>query len=167
MILHEQWGMPPIEDNHETRDVAVIVEANIHHSDSVPPPHHADCPQVVRGFDRYHRAEGWACIGYSRVICSHGYVYQGRPLHIVPAAAAGHNAPIAAYCLIADGNNPATTQQLAALHHIVQLDEKRVGHKLKWTTHREVEPPGYTECPGDGIEAQVEKYRKSLQTKGN
>ena len=169
MILHGEWGMPPIGDNHSLRDVSTIKEANVHHSDTEPPHLHGSlrpddsegCAAQVRMIDRYHRSEGWACIGYNRVICSHGYVYQGRPLHIVPAAAANYNGPIDAICLLAKGNNPATPEQLATLWYIIHKDEQRIGHTLRITTHREVEPTGYTECPGNGIEAQVVKHRRS------
>lgn len=161
IISSRKWGMPKLAANHSTRKLSTITEANIHHSDSPRPVEHAhNCAQQVLGFDRFHREKGWAAIGYNRVICPHGYVYQGRPRHVIPAAAEGHNSQIIAYCLIGNGNEPATDAQWKALLQVIEHDEKRIGHELQWTTHREVEPSGYTECPGDGIEKQVRQHRK-------
>ena len=169
IVERHEWEMPPIGSNHDMRSFREIFEANVHHSDTLAPMQHAQCADVVRAFDTAHRKRGWACIGYNRVICTHGYIYQGRPLLMTPAAAEGHNTPIIAYCFISNGNDEATPEQWAAFLDIKAHDEKRMNkHRprhqqrtLKVTTHREVEPPGYTECPGDGIETQVQQYRRS------
>lgn len=168
IVERHQWAMPAIGANHTLRTWNDVVEANVHHSDTVPPADHQHCGGIVLSFDTFHRKRGWACIGYHRVICSHGVVFQGRPLLMVPAAAEGHNTPIIAYCFIANGNDETTDAQWAALLDIIAHDEQRMNkhrapdrhRKLKMTTHREVEPPGYTQCPGDGIEAQVQQYRR-------
>ena len=155
------WGQPPVDPQSVAyRQLDVVNEADVHYSASPRPPGHPDCAAAVRGFDHYHRStQGWACLGYSRVICPHGTVFLGRPLNVVPAAAKDHNTPIVAYCLIADEGEAATPAQWRALLAMARRDALRVGNPLKWTTHREVWP--YTECPGDKIQAQVEAERET------
>lgn len=49
-------------------------------------------PQAVRDeIDGWHRARGWAGIGYHALILPSGYVKQGRPWDRVGAHVAGHN----------------------------------------------------------------------------
>lgn len=157
-----RWGMEPLDaDKVAHRELAIVVEANVHHSAGAPPTEHRRCAATVRAIDDYHREHnGWAGGGYHRVICAHGVVFLMRPLDVVPAAAENHNTPVAAYCLLADDDDKATRAQLEALEAMRERDERAIGHALRWTTHREVEPPGYTECPGDGIEGQVVKLRR-------
>lgn len=161
-VSRDEWGMPPIGPNHTTRDLDTITEFNVHHSASQPPRNHTGCDDSVRAFDGLHRHNGWACIGYTGVICTHGYVFAGRPFTVVPAAAENHNSHIIAYCLIGFGDEDPSTEQLRALLETYRHATDRLGRHLKITTHREVEPPGYTECPGDGIEHAVNKWRKSV-----
>jgi hypothetical protein len=165
LVNRDEWGMPPIGDNHTTRPLHDVTEFNVHYSDSHPPSHHRDCASVVRAFDSLHRSKGWACIGYTGVVCSHGYVFAGRPITVVPAAAEDHNAHIVAYCLINDGDAPTREQWLALKAMRGRIGE-RVGRHLKITTHREVEPPGYTSCPGEGVQRRVNRWRKNLSKDG-
>lgn len=161
IVSPADWGMEPIDfDEVATRDLDVVVEANVHHSASEPPSLHLLCDEAVRGFDAYHRnRNGWAALGYNRVICSHGTVYRGRPLYVVPAAAQDHNTPIVAYCLIAN-DGKATKAQWQALIAMIRHDATRLGHPLRITTHKEVWP--YTACPGAAIQTQVNAYRNGV-----
>jgi hypothetical protein len=162
VVTPADWGQPRLDPAKvDRRGLDVITEANVHHSDSTPPADHADCPAAVRGFDTYHRSEGWAGLGYSRVVCPHGVVFLGRPLTVVPAAAMDHNTPIVAYCLIAK-QGAATPPQWQSLLAMAARDAARIGNPLKWTTHREVWP--HTDCPGDRIQHQVDAERWNYST---
>lgn len=158
MVKPAEWGMAPITQPVAARQLDDVDEANVHHSDSEPSIEHRKCAGQVRGFDTFHRAgRGWSCIGYHRVICPHGFVYLGRSLLVVPAAAYGHNTPIVAYCLIAKRGS-ATPAQWAALLAMAARDARTAGRALTLTTHREVTP---TDCPGDRIQQQVDEYRQA------
>lgn len=82
--------------------------------------------------DRWHRAQGWAGIGYHFVICIDGTVEPGRSIDKAGAHCSGHNANSLGICYIgglaSDGKTPKDTrtpaQRLAlrnlitTLHHI-------------------------------------------------
>lgn len=154
----DAWGMPaPDQDKLAHRALSVVVEGNVHHDALPRPDRHADCPSRVGAIDHYHRLEGWACIGYSWVICPHGTAYRGRQLDEIPAAAQNHNTPIAAICLMADLER-ATDAQWRTLLWLLGHTAERVGHALHLTTHREVFA---TSCPGNPIQRQVTAYRRA------
>lgn len=50
--------------------------------------------------DRWHKANGWKCIGYNYVIDLDGKVEDGRPLYMVGAHTIGHNANSIGICYI-------------------------------------------------------------------
>ena len=64
--------------------------------------------------DRWHRAQGWACIGYHYVIRIDGTVEPGRPIDKVGAHCSGHNANSIGICYIgglaSDGKTPKDTR---------------------------------------------------------
>lgn len=115
-------------------------------------------PEII---DRWHRARGFAGIGYHFVIDRKGAVHRGRPLHIV-GAHAPPNTGRAGICTIGglrrqtganvgvDTRTPAQTAALTAL-----IAELRAGvHNSSLVTvdpdaavlgHRDV---GRTQCPG-------------------
>lgn len=156
LVDPDTWGREtPGAFDH--RPLSVIVEANVHHSAEPRPSSHRGCPAQVRGFDHFHRTvRGWSSLAYSWVICPHGTAYEGRSLDVVPAAALGHNTPIAAYCLMAE-DEKATDAQWATLLWLIAHDARRIGHALRLTTHREVVA---TTCPGNPIQRQVTAYRR-------
>lgn len=78
--------------------------------------------------DRWHRAQGWAGIGYHFVVRLDGTVEQGRALDRVGAHCSGHNADSIGVCYIggcaADGKTPKDTRteaQKLALRNIVTV----------------------------------------------
>lgn len=77
--------------------------------------------------DRWHRAQGWDCIGYHYVVKIDGTVQEGRPLERMGAHCKGHNANSIGVCYIggltADGKEPKdtrTTAQKAALISLIR-----------------------------------------------
>ena len=64
--------------------------------------------------DRWHRAQGWACIGYHFVIRLDGTVEPGRPIDKAGAHCTGHNANSLGICYIGglapDGKTPKDTR---------------------------------------------------------
>jgi N-acetylmuramoyl-L-alanine amidase len=64
--------------------------------------------------DRWHRARGWAGIGYHQVVLLDGTVEPGRPEHSIGAHVAGHNHDSLAVCYVGgvadDGRTPKDTR---------------------------------------------------------
>ena len=54
----------------------------------------------AKDIDRWHKAQGWKCIGYHYVIDLDGTVEPGRPLNEVGAHTTGHNSYSIGICYI-------------------------------------------------------------------
>lgn len=69
---------------------------------------------TVSDIDRWHRARGWAGIGYHYVIYPNGAIHPGRPEHKAGAHCAGHNASSIGIVYVGgletDGVTPADTR---------------------------------------------------------
>jgi len=142
-----------------SRPAAGVRRAVVHHDAVTPPTEHARCAAQVRRHDAYHRnGNGWACIGYHRLVCAHGTVYEGRPLLAVGAHSQPANVDGVGYCLFGAGDDEATPAQLSALAAAIAEDSRTLGRQLVVTHHRAVEP-GTTSCPGDGIAEQLDDVR--------
>ena len=80
----------------------------------------------VRDIRAWHKAQGWADVGYHYVVRLDGTVQEGRPIDQAGAHCKGHNAASIGICYIgglaADGRTPKdtrTTAQRAALRALV------------------------------------------------
>ena len=84
--------------------------------------------------DRWHRAQGWACIGYHFVIRIDGTVEPGRPIDKAGAHCSGHNAYSLGICYIgglaSDGKTPKDTRTPA----------QRLSLRILITTLRHIYP---------------------------
>lgn len=88
--------------------------------------------------DRWHRAQGWDCIGYHYVVKLDGTVQEGRPIERMGAHCKGHNANSIGICYIggltADGKTPKDTrtaaQKAALLSLIRRLKSNYPGAKV-------------------------------------
>lgn len=91
---------------------------------------------------RWHRAQGWADIGYHYVIRRSGKVEKGRAVDSVGAGVQGHNADSLHICLVGGLNNDSykpednyTPQQWDALKKLLTAmvkkypDAKVLGHR--------------------------------------
>lgn len=81
---------------------------------------------TVADIRRWHRARGFADIGYHYVIALDGAVHAGRPLSVAGAHCLGHNAHSIGVCYVGgldDEGHPADTrteQQQRALRELVR-----------------------------------------------
>lgn len=110
--------------------------AVIHHTAS------ADvAPETIHD---WHRARGWAGIGYHFVITADGTVHRGRPYWARGAHCEGAN-EATGIALVGDFTSaPPTSQQVIALRALLaHLAAKEAD--LKWYRHGDLNP---TRCPG-------------------
>lgn len=77
---------------------------------------------TVNDIDRWHRRQGYRCIGYHYVIYLDGSIHQGRPVKVVGAHCYGRNKHSIGICYVGgvakDGHTPKDTrtpEQKAAL----------------------------------------------------
>ncbi|MGH2343470.1 peptidoglycan recognition protein family protein [Segnochrobactraceae bacterium EtOH-i3] len=93
-----------------TRPARTVSRVFLHCSASDRPEH--DDVAVMR---QWHRANGWADVGYHFFIRKDGTIQPGRSLELVPAAQAGHNTGTIAICLHGLDRDRFTTAQFASL----------------------------------------------------
>ncbi len=106
----------------------------------------------VREITKWHRAQGWATIGYHYVIRRSGKVETGRPVDAIGAHVQGRNHDSVGICLVGGLNNATfkpennyTPQQWEALKKLLTTLLKRYP-KAKVLGHRDF--PGVQKaCP--------------------
>lgn len=120
--------------------------------------HHERCDDRVRSIQNAHMdGNGWNDIGYSAVVCSHGYVYVGRGPHVLPAAnGPGLNSGHYAVCGLvgSSGLVKPTDEMLGGIRDAIEWlrREGDAGNEIKG--HRD----GYsTDCPGDALYGWVRR----------
>jgi hypothetical protein len=158
LITRKAWGARPakvpVPHLGSTRGVKV------HFTGSLVPQSvvkdHDVCSDLVKAIQRFHMVDnGWNDIGYTALVCFHGYVFEGRGLHHLPAAnGAGLNAAHYAVCGLV-GNKGVITPSNEMLNGIRDAIEwlrskGDAGNEIKG--HRD----GYsTDCPGPTLYAWV------------
>lgn len=110
---------------------------------------HSLCDDMVRQIQKSHMdGNGWNDIGYSALVCPHGYVFEGRGLHRLPAAnGEGLNSGHYAVCgLVGDsGLRVPTDQMYNGIRDAIEWLRSKgdAGNEIK--RHKD----GYaTSCPG-------------------
>ena len=110
-----------------------------------------NCPTPIEVIDAWHRARGFARIGYHYYITRDGVVHAGRPLHIVGAHATGYNAFSIGICYeggLDIRGRPCDTRTLEQKDTIQKLlmRLKEDYPEVKVVGHRDL--PGVTkDCP--------------------
>lgn len=99
--------------------------------------------ELVAEIDRWHRARGFAGVGYHFLIDKAGVLFDGRGLERVPAAQAGHNKGTIAICV--HGLEDFTPASLATLRSLCWAINAAYGGTVTFHGHREVNP--HKTCP--------------------
>ncbi|KAM4887978.1 N-acetylmuramoyl-L-alanine amidase [Thomomys bottae] len=143
----------------------------VHHTfePSKPCTSFAPCAANMRSMQRFHQDQrSWADLGYSFVVGSDGYVYEGRGWHWVGAHTLGHNNLGFGVAFI--GNYTATLPAEAALR-VVRDGLPRCAARAgllhpdyKLLGHRQVRRG--TDCPGDALFRLLGTWPHFLQTEG-
>lgn len=157
LIRRKDWGArsprDPLQHLAGTRGVKV------HYTGATETQRtHGQCAARVRSIQNDHMGgNGWDDIGYSFLVCQHGYVFEGRGLHHLPAAnGPGLNSGHYAVCGLV-GNKGVTAPSGSMLSGIVDAirycrSSGNAGAEIRG--HRD----GYsTDCPGTALYAWVRK----------
>lgn len=161
LITRKSWGARspkvPLEHLASTQGVKVHYTGD-HVDPAVAVKHgtHIMCIKLVRAIQADHMdVNGWNDIGYTALVCHHGYVFEGRGLHHLPAAnGAGLNSGHYAVCGLV-GNSGLVDPSDAMLKGIRDAiewlrNQGDAGNEIKG--HRD----GYsTDCPGPKLYAWV------------
>ncbi|XP_057565382.1 N-acetylmuramoyl-L-alanine amidase [Hippopotamus amphibius kiboko] len=149
-----RWGAAPFEGTPTPLQLPLGF-LYVHHT-YVPAPPCTDferCAANMRSMQRYHQhTRGWSDIGYSFVVGSDGYMYEGRGWHWVGAHTLGHNSRGFGVAFI--GNYTAelpVEPALRAVRDQLPRCAVRAGvlrPDFAFLGHRQLVR---TECPGDAL----------------
>lgn len=123
---------------------------------------HADCAARVRGIQRFHMESdqlapgGGADVGYSWLVCKHGYVFAGRGLKRRQAATGPANGFSVAVCFLGDdsaGRDDVTPAGRRALRELVAFLQRNAPNLEGVRGHRDFMS---TSCPGDELYRYVQ-----------
>jgi hypothetical protein len=120
---------------------------------------HLSCAAYVRQLQAQHMdGNGWSDIGYSFVVCTHGYVYEGRGLFRRNSANGSTSLNEQDYAVLlmvgSSGLTKPTTAQLAGARDAIDYCRAKGGAGSWLGGHRD----GYaTACPGDAVYAWVKQ----------
>lgn len=158
LVSRKDWGAraPKATPSRLGSTRGVKVHYMGEHVDPALLDHHERCDDLVRRIQNSHMdGNGWNDLGYTALVCSHGYVYRGRGPNVLPAAnGEGLNSGHYAVCaLLGDtGLTKPTDAMLHGLRDAIEWlrAEGDAGNEIKG--HRD----GYaTSCPGAPLYAWV------------
>lgn len=161
------WGAKPFKGT-PTLLTLPLEFLYIHHTyePSQPCRTFPACAAAMRSMQRFHQEDrGWSDIGYSFVVGSDGYLYEGRGWFWLGAHTRGHNTK--GYGVSFIGNYTATLPEKFALELVQDNFLKCAvrGAKLVSTFsiqgHRQVVA---TSCPGDVLFAEIKTWNGFKKT---
>ncbi|KAK0147952.1 N-acetylmuramoyl-L-alanine amidase [Merluccius polli] len=172
-FTHKYWDCPPIIPRcqwgaEEYRSTPVPLSLPlpylyIHHTYQPYSPclSFPVCSRDMRAMQRFHQDErGWNDIGYSFVVGSDGYVYEGRGWHHRGTHTRGRNS--IGYGVAIIGNYTSTLPSRYSMdllrHRLVQcaVDGGRLAVNYTLLGHRQV--VNYTSCPGDAFFSEISSW---------
>lgn len=130
--------------------------------------HHAETPNDdkvapdarVRAIQAFHQdTRGWCDVGYHYLISRDGKIFEGTPVAKVASHTAKQNSRNIGICYLGSYDTlKINDAQIKAGASILKAIAKEHTIKLSRDTvkgHRERMAPGYTQCPGDELVAQL------------
>jgi hypothetical protein len=133
--------------------------------------HHTAGPasQTVQDIDDEHKAQGWAGVGYHRLVYVDGTLHEGRPDDVMGAQAKGLNAKSIGVAVMGDftAHLPGAAQW-AGLVHCLAVEAKRWAIPVtRIIGHRDVstlvgDPTVATACPGDALYSALSRLRHEV-----
>ncbi|NXP55552.1 PGRP2 amidase, partial [Heliornis fulica] len=134
----------------------------IHHTfiPSVPCRSFAACARAMRSMQRFHQdTRGWDDIGYSFVVGSDGYLYQGRGWHWVGAHTKGYNSKGFGVGYVGDFSTILPDPDAIALVRDELLPcAVKTGRLHRNYTLRGHRQMGHTDCPGNSLFHEIETW---------
>lgn len=169
LVTRREWdAAPPKSRVPQSPDAVRFLVVHYSAMDADEQALHRNCAGRVRGIQRYHMTSdqltpgGAADIGYSWVVCKHGWVFKGRGWRVLPAATGGANSYTVAVCFL--GNDTANRDDVTpagrkAIREVLAF-VKRNGKNLQGVRgHRDF---GSTSCPGAELYAFVQRLDREL-----
>ncbi|XP_056264495.1 N-acetylmuramoyl-L-alanine amidase-like [Pseudoliparis swirei] len=169
-FVHKYWDCPQIiarcqwgAKAHQGTPIPLSLPLQflyVHHTyqPSSPCLSFQNCSRDMRSMQRFHQEDrGWSDIGYSFVVGSDGYVYEGRGWKHLGTHTRGHNA--IGYGVSIIGNYTAALPSRHALdllrHRLVRCAVEGGWLVANFTIQGHRQAATYTSCPGDALFSEI------------
>ncbi|NXH14590.1 PGRP2 amidase, partial [Bucco capensis] len=155
------WGAQPYRGTPKPLALP-LSSIFIHHTlePSSPCLTFSSCTRALRSIQRFHQdVRHWDDIGYSFVVGSDGYLYQGRGWHWVGAHTKGHNSRGYGVGYVGDFSTTLPDPEAISLVKdqflscAVKTGKLQPNYTLRG--HRQM---GHTECPGNALFQEIESW---------
>ncbi|XP_062827497.1 N-acetylmuramoyl-L-alanine amidase [Anolis carolinensis] len=137
----------------------------VHHTStpSKPCQTFSVCAADMRSMQRFHQdVRGWDDIGYSFIVGSDGYLYQGRGWHWVGAHTLGYNSKGFGVSFIGDYMKtlPATFALELLKNNFLQCAVRGSRLQANYTIYGHRQMVLNTSCPGDRLFQEIETWKR-------
>ncbi|AWP05862.1 Peptidoglycan recognition protein isoform 3 [Scophthalmus maximus] len=157
-----QWGAKPYQDTPIPLSLPLRF-LYVHHTyePSSPCLSFPQCSRDMRAMQQFHQEDrGWSDIGYSFVVGSDGYIYEGRGWTYLGRHTRGHNE--IGYGVSIIGNYTATMPSRHAMdllrHRLVRCAVNGGALATDFTLHGHRQVVNYTSCPGDAFFSEIKSW---------
>lgn len=157
-----QWGAKPHRGTPSPLSLPLQF-LYVHHTyePSSPCLNFKICSQNMRSMQRFHQEDrGWSDIGYSFVVGSDGYVYEGRGWSYLGTHTRGRNS--VGYGVSVIGNYTDTLPSRNAMdlvrRRLAQCAVQRGGLTANFTIQGHRQVVNYTTCPGDAFFSEIRRW---------
>ncbi|NXL67731.1 PGRP2 amidase, partial [Chordeiles acutipennis] len=155
------WGARPYRGTPKLLTLP-LSSIYIHHTfvPSTPCRTFTACARAMRAMQRFHQdTRGWDDIGYSFVVGSDGYLYQGRGWHWVGAHTKGYNSKGYGVGYVGDFSatlpDPDTIALVRDEFLTCAVRTGRLHPNYTLRGHRQM---GHTDCPGNSLFHEIETW---------
>ncbi|XP_061534594.1 N-acetylmuramoyl-L-alanine amidase [Phycodurus eques] len=172
-FVHKYWDCPQIISRCQWRAKAPketptplslpLGFVYVHHTyePSQPCLSFPACSQDMRAMQRFHQdVRNWSDIGYSFVVGSDGYVYEGRGWNLLGTHTRGHNNLGYGVSVIGDYTSALPSRHATDLlrHRLTRcaVDGRRLVANYTVRGHRQM--VNYTSCPGDAFFSEITRW---------
>ncbi|XP_071778664.2 N-acetylmuramoyl-L-alanine amidase [Centroberyx gerrardi] len=178
-FVHKYWDCPPIiprcqwgAEAYRGTPMPLSLPLHflyIHHTyePSSPCLSFPRCSRNMRAMQRFHQEDrGWSDIGYSFVVGSDGYVYEGRGWNYIGRHTRGLNSM--GYGVSIIGNYSSTVPPRHSMdllrHRLVQCAVNGGRLAANFTLHGHRQVVNYTSCPGDAFYSEISSWEHFRET---
>ncbi|XP_061839934.1 N-acetylmuramoyl-L-alanine amidase [Nerophis lumbriciformis] len=172
-FVHKYWDCPQIIPRcqwgakaHKGTPIPLSLPLGfvyIHHTyePSRPCLSFPTCARNMRAMQRFHQeVRNWSDIGYSFVVGSDGYVYEGRGWTLLGTHTRGHNS--LGYGVSVIGNYTSATPSRHALdllrHRLPRCAVDGGRLVANYTIHGHRQMVNYTSCPGESLFSEIRSW---------
>ncbi|XP_060918428.1 N-acetylmuramoyl-L-alanine amidase-like [Labrus mixtus] len=120
-----------------------------------------NCSRGMRSMQRFHQEDrGWNDVGYSFVVGSDGYVYEGRGWNHLGTHTRGRNSKGYGVSIIGDYTSSLPSRHAMGLlrHRLVRCAVDGGKLEANFTIHGHRQVVNYTTCPGDAFFSEIRSW---------